>query len=99
MASRCVASIWRRRADMRQATVRDARRSVKARGFEPVADARITRMPLEFAERIRRIPAYPVAGGYALPDDVALLASNESPDPPLPQVVEAITRTLSGLNR
>ena len=56
-------------------------------------------MPLEFAERIRRIPAYPVAGGYALPDDVALLASNESPDPPLPQVVEAITRTLSGLNR
>jgi histidinol-phosphate aminotransferase len=56
-------------------------------------------MPLEFAERIRRIPAYPVAGGYALPDDVALLASNESPDPPLPQVVEAITRQLSGLNR
>src|SRR5688572_7572798 len=56
-------------------------------------------MPLEFAERIRRIPAYPVAGGYALPDDVALLASNESPDPPLPQVVDAITRTLNGLNR
>jgi histidinol-phosphate aminotransferase len=56
-------------------------------------------MPLEFAERIRRIPRYPVAGGYALPDDVALLASNESPDPPLPQVVEAIQRTLTGLNR
>jgi histidinol-phosphate aminotransferase len=56
-------------------------------------------MPLEFSERIRRIPAYPVAGGYALPDDIALLASNESPDPPLPQVVDAITRTLSGLNR
>jgi histidinol-phosphate aminotransferase len=56
-------------------------------------------MPLEFAERIRRIPVYPVAGGYALPDDIALLASNESPDPPLPQVVDAITRTLSGLNR
>jgi histidinol-phosphate aminotransferase len=56
-------------------------------------------MPLEFAERIRRIPAYPVAGGYALPDDIALLASNESPDPPLPQVVEAIQRTLTGLNR
>jgi histidinol-phosphate aminotransferase len=56
-------------------------------------------MPLEFAERIRRIPVYPVAGGYALPDDVALLASNESPDPPLPQVVEAITRAATGLNR
>jgi histidinol-phosphate aminotransferase len=54
---------------------------------------------LEFSERIRRIPVYPVAGGYALPDDVALLASNESPDPPLPAVIEAITRTLSGLNR
>jgi histidinol-phosphate aminotransferase len=56
-------------------------------------------MALEFAERIRRIPVYPVAGGYALPEDVALLASNESPDPPLPQVVEAITKTLTGLNR
>ena len=56
-------------------------------------------MALEFSERIRRIPAYPVAGGYSLPDDIALLASNESPDPPLPQVVDAITRTLCGLNR
>jgi histidinol-phosphate aminotransferase len=56
-------------------------------------------MPLEFAARIRRIPAYPVAGGYSLPDDVALLASNESPDPPLPQVVEAVRAQLSGLNR
>src|SRR5690349_439681 len=56
-------------------------------------------MALEFAERIARIPVYPVAGGYALPEDVALLASNESPDPPLPQVVEAITKALTGLNR
>ena len=54
---------------------------------------------MEFAERISRIPAYPVAGGYALPDDVALLASNESPDPPLPQVTAAIGRQLEGLNR
>jgi len=54
---------------------------------------------LEFSQRIARIPAYPVAGGYALPDDVALLASNESPDPPLPQVVEAAARVLSGGNR
>src|SRR5215218_5797450 len=56
-------------------------------------------MALEFAERISRIPVYPVAGGYALPEDVALLASNESPDPPLPEVVEAITKALTGLNR
>jgi histidinol-phosphate aminotransferase len=56
-------------------------------------------MPIEFAERIRRIPAYPAAAGYALPGDVALLASNESPYPPMPAVVEAITRSLGGLNR
>jgi histidinol-phosphate aminotransferase len=57
------------------------------------------RMALEFSERVRRIPTYPAAGAYALPEDVALLASNESPDPPLPEVVEAVTRVLGGLNR
>jgi histidinol-phosphate aminotransferase len=56
-------------------------------------------MALEFSERIRRIPAYPAAAAYAVPEDVAQLASNESPDPPLPAVVEAITRTLGTLNR
>jgi histidinol-phosphate aminotransferase len=56
-------------------------------------------MALEFSERVRRIPVYPAASGYALPEDVALMASNESPEPPLPEVVEAITRTLGGLNR
>ena len=56
-------------------------------------------MALEFAQRIGRIPVYPAASGYALPEDVALLASNESPEPPLPAVVEAITHVLSGLNR
>jgi histidinol-phosphate aminotransferase len=56
-------------------------------------------MALEFSQRVRRIPVYPAASAYALPEDVALLASNESPDPPLPAVVEAITRVLGGLNR
>ena len=56
-------------------------------------------MPIEFAERIRRIPVYPAADGYALPGDVALLASNESPYPPIPAVTDAIARSLSGLNR
>jgi histidinol-phosphate aminotransferase len=56
-------------------------------------------MPIEFAERIRRIPVYPAADGYALPGDVALLASNESPYPPIPAVVEALTAALGGLNR
>ena len=56
-------------------------------------------MPLEFSERVRRIPVYPAASAYALPEDVALLASNESPDPPLPAVVEAVTKVLNGVNR
>ena len=37
-------------------------------------------------------PSIPAAGGYALPGDVALLASNESPYPPIPAVVEAVDR-------
>jgi histidinol-phosphate aminotransferase len=57
------------------------------------------RMALEFSERVRRIPTYPAAAAYALPEDVALLASNESPYPPLPEVVEAVTAVLGGLNR
>ena len=56
-------------------------------------------MAIEFSERIKRIPVYPVASGYSLPEDVAMLASNESPEPPLPAVVEAITKALGGLNR
>jgi histidinol-phosphate aminotransferase len=56
-------------------------------------------MPIEFAERIRRIPVYPAADGYALTGDVALLASNESPYPPIPAVVDAVARSLTGLNR
>jgi histidinol-phosphate aminotransferase len=54
---------------------------------------------VEVAERIRRIPVYPAAAGYALPGDVALLASNESPYPPLPEVVDAAARALAGANR
>jgi len=56
-------------------------------------------MPLEFAQRIRRIPSYPVASGYDLGPDVAMLASNESSFPPLPAVVEAANAVLTGTNR
>jgi histidinol-phosphate aminotransferase len=56
-------------------------------------------MAIEFSERIRRIPVYPVADGYALGDGVAMLASNESPDPPLRAVVEAARRAVAGANR
>src|SRR5215207_7963479 len=56
-------------------------------------------MPIEFAERIRRIPVYPAADGYSLSGDVAMLASNETPFAPMREVQEAITRSLGGLNR
>jgi len=56
-------------------------------------------MAIEFAERIRRIPVYPVASGYALEGDVALLASNESPFEPLPEVLEAAANAMRGANR
>ena len=56
-------------------------------------------MAIEFSARIARIPVYPVADGYSLGDDVAMLASNESPDPPLAAVVAAAQRALAGANR
>ena len=56
-------------------------------------------MALEFAEKLRRIKVYPAADGYALGPEVALLASNESPYGPLPDVIEAATRAAAGANR
>ena len=56
-------------------------------------------MPIEFAQRIRRIPVYPVASGYDLGGDVAMLASNEACFAPLESVVEAAQRVLTGANR
>ena len=43
--------------------------------------------------------SYPVAGGYDLGEDVAMLASNESCFAPLPEVVEAAQRVIAGANR
>jgi histidinol-phosphate aminotransferase len=45
------------------------------------------------------MPTYPVAGGYAEHVPPIRLASNESPEPPLPAVREAIERALGTLNR
>jgi histidinol-phosphate aminotransferase len=56
-------------------------------------------MPIEFSERIRRIPVYPAAGGYAQEEPLVRLASNESPFAPLPAVREAIEHALVNLNR
>ncbi|HET9093934.1 MAG TPA: histidinol-phosphate transaminase [Solirubrobacteraceae bacterium] len=56
-------------------------------------------MALEFAEKTRRIPAYPVAAGYSLGPDVAMLASNEAAFGPLEPVVEAARHAILGANR
>ena len=56
-------------------------------------------VPIEFAQRIRRIPVYPAAGGYADESGLVRLASNESPYPPLAAVREAIARALDSVNR
>jgi histidinol-phosphate aminotransferase len=56
-------------------------------------------MALEFAAKVRRIPVYPAAEAYGLDGPVALLASNESPYPPIPAVQEAAARALTNVNR
>src|SRR6202012_1838357 len=56
-------------------------------------------MAIEFGERIRRIPAYPLAAGYDLGQDMAMLASNESCFAPRAEVIEAAQRALSGVHR
>jgi histidinol-phosphate aminotransferase len=56
-------------------------------------------MAIEYADKLRRIPVYPAADGYASEGPVAKLASNESPYPPIPAVIEAVTKALTGLNR
>jgi histidinol-phosphate aminotransferase len=56
-------------------------------------------MAIEFSGRIRRIPVYPAAGGYAQDAPLVRLASNESPFAPLPAVREAIQHALVNLNR
>ena len=84
------ARLPRRRAARCARTCR--RRSRRATG--PACRRHNRRMAIEFSERIRRIPVYPAAGGYAQQAPLVRLASNESPYPPLPAVREAIERAL-----
>jgi histidinol-phosphate aminotransferase len=56
-------------------------------------------MALEFAEKTKRIPVYPVAAGYNLGADTAMLASNEAAFGPLEPVVEAARLAVIGANR
>ena len=51
------------------------------------------------ARRSAASRSIPAADGYASEGPVAKLASNESPYPPIPEVVEAVTQALGGLNR
>ena len=56
-------------------------------------------MSIEFASRVKRIPVYPAADGYAHPGPLIKLASNEAPFAPHPAVVEAVSDVLGRLNR
>jgi histidinol-phosphate aminotransferase len=54
---------------------------------------------LEFKAAVKRIPVYPVAAAYADSGPLVRLASNESPYPPLPEVVAAASAALETANR
>jgi histidinol-phosphate aminotransferase len=56
-------------------------------------------MTLEFNARIRDIPVYPAAATYGFEGELVKLASNETPWPPHPQVLEAVEAELRTLNR
>jgi histidinol-phosphate aminotransferase len=73
--------------------------SVRRRRSARTSKRHNRRVALEFAQKVQRRPVYPAAGGYALEGDVAMLASNESPFRPLPEVVAAAQRALEGANR
>jgi len=54
---------------------------------------------IEFTERVEAIPVYPAARSYGFEGEVTKLASNETPYPPHPAVLEAVQAAMSGLNR
>jgi histidinol-phosphate aminotransferase len=54
---------------------------------------------IEFNRSIEAIPVYPAASTYAFKGELVKLASNETPYPPHPQVLEAVEAELRTLNR
>ena len=56
-------------------------------------------MTLEFNRRVEAIPVYPAAATYEYGGELVKLASNETPWPPHPQVLEAAEAAMRGLNR
>ena len=94
-SSRCSAQFIARGGEPPQ-TQRFERRARVAAGRVRGQARLVTSAPMaiEFGEKVRRIPVYPAADGYASEGPVAKLASNESPYPPIPAVVEAVTKVL-----
>src|SRR5213082_445250 len=86
------------RAGGPQSAARLPGRSARSQGRPGLGTIGAAPMPIEFAHRIRRIPTYPLAAGYDLGTDVAMLASNESCFGPLPEVVEAARAVLKSTN-
>lgn len=56
-------------------------------------------MSIEFTERVEAIPVYPAAESYGYEGELTKLASNETPYPPHPAVLEAVQGALGTLNR
>jgi histidinol-phosphate aminotransferase len=56
-------------------------------------------MTLEFTAAVKRIPAYPAAPVYGQQGPLVRLASNESPYPPLREVVAAAAAAIGDANR
>ena len=56
-------------------------------------------MSIEFNRRLDDIPVYPAATTYAFDGELVKLASNETPYPPHPEVLEAVEAQLRTLNR
>jgi len=54
---------------------------------------------IEFNRHIEQIPIYPAASTYAFKGELVKPASNETPYPPHPQVLEAVEAELRTLNR
>lgn len=54
---------------------------------------------LRYASALSRVAPYPKAGGYRLPESVALMASNEGPEPLDPEVQAVVAEAAAGINR
>ncbi len=56
-------------------------------------------MSIEFVSRLESIPVYPAARAYGHEGELVKLASNETPYPPHPAVLEAVESAMGRLNR